>query len=67
MATYKKNLTDSSEHQLGCPCNLEYDYKNLNQLMSFSINNIGDPFIGSNYGVHSRPFEVGSWIGLPNS
>ncbi|GLT32143.1 hypothetical protein SLA2020_068300 [Shorea laevis] len=35
MATYKKNLTDRSERQLG------------------------DPFIDSNYGIHSRPFEVG--------
>jgi histidine decarboxylase len=28
-------------------------------LQHFSINNLGDPFIESNYGVHSRPFEVG--------
>ncbi|GKV30948.1 hypothetical protein SLEP1_g39707 [Rubroshorea leprosula] len=59
MATYKKNLTDRSEHQLGYPFNLEYDYKDLNQLMPFSINNIGDPFIGGDCGNHSRPFEVG--------
>ena len=31
----------------------------LGQLQHFSINNLGDPFIESNYGVHSRPFEVG--------
>ncbi|GKV30951.1 hypothetical protein SLEP1_g39709 [Rubroshorea leprosula] len=59
MATYKKNLTDRSEHQLGYPCNLEYDYKNLNQLLCFPINNIGDPFTDGNFGIHSRPFEVG--------
>ncbi|WVZ09530.1 hypothetical protein V8G54_014060 [Vigna mungo] len=27
--------------------------------LHFSINNLGDPFIESNYGVHSRQFEVG--------
>ncbi|VAH69815.1 unnamed protein product [Triticum turgidum subsp. durum] len=28
------------------------------QFQNFSINNLGDPFIESNYGVHSRQFEV---------
>ncbi|KAL7207626.1 hypothetical protein ACSBR1_029555 [Camellia fascicularis] len=28
-------------------------------LQYFSINNLGDPFIESNYGVHSGQFEVG--------
>ena len=26
--------------------------------MRYSINNLGDPFVPSNYGVHSRQFEV---------
>ena len=25
--------------------------------MKYSINNLGDPFVTSNYGVHSRQFE----------
>ncbi len=28
------------------------------QSSRFSINNLGDPFIESNYGVHSRLFEI---------
>jgi hypothetical protein len=41
------------------PYNLDFDsYKALEGLSRFSINNLGDPFIESNYGVHSRPFEV---------
>lgn len=43
----------------GYPYNLEFDYGALGQLQHFSINNLGDPFIESNYGVHSRQFEVG--------
>ena len=43
----------------GYPYNLDFDYGALAQLQRFSINNLGDPFIESNYGVHSRPFEVG--------
>jgi histidine decarboxylase len=38
---------------------LDFDYGALTQLQHFSINNLGDPFIESNYGVHSRQFEVG--------
>ena len=30
----------------------------LHPFMKYSINNLGDPFITSNYGVHSRQFEV---------
>ncbi|KAL6524977.1 hypothetical protein OROMI_030570 [Orobanche minor] len=41
------------------PYNLDFDYGALSQLQHFSINNLGDPFIESNYGVHSRQFEVG--------
>ena len=43
----------------GYPYNLDFDYGALSQLQHFSINNLGDPFIESNYGVHSRQFEIG--------
>ena len=36
----------------------DFDYGALAGLERFSINNLGDPFIESNYGVHSREFEV---------
>ena len=41
------------------PYNLDFDYGALEGLFKYSINNLGDPFIESNYGVHSRDFEVG--------
>jgi len=40
------------------PYNLDFDYGALEGLFKYSINNLGDPFIESNYGVHSRDFEV---------
>ncbi len=45
------------------PYNLDFDYGALDGLNRFSINNLGDPFIESNYGVHSREFEV-SWCSI---
>ncbi|CAL5229647.1 g13012 [Coccomyxa viridis] len=44
---------------MGYPYNLDFDFSALEGLQKFSINNLGDPFIESNYGVHSREFEVG--------
>eukprot|EP00252_Welwitschia_mirabilis_P016973 TRINITY_DN37751_c0_g1_i1.p1 TRINITY_DN37751_c0_g1~~TRINITY_DN37751_c0_g1_i1.p1 ORF type:complete len:503 (+),score=82.67 TRINITY_DN37751_c0_g1_i1:257-1765(+) len=59
LAKYRRNLIDRTKHHLGYPYNLDFDYGALAQLQHFSINNLGDPFIESNYGVHSRQFEVG--------
>ncbi|PHT83949.1 Serine decarboxylase 2 [Capsicum annuum] len=59
LARYRKTLSDRTKFHLGYPYNLDFDYGALTQLQHFSINNLGDPFIESNYGVHSRQFEVG--------
>jgi histidine decarboxylase len=37
---------------------LSYNYEDVWGFMKYSINNLGDPFIESNYAVHSRPFEL---------
>ncbi|KAH0683459.1 hypothetical protein KY290_022076 [Solanum tuberosum] len=59
LARYRKTLTDRTKYHLGYPYNLDFDYGALTQLQHFSINNLGDPFIESNYDVHSRQLEVG--------
>ncbi|KAL2894216.1 Serine decarboxylase [Bienertia sinuspersici] len=59
LARYRQSLLERTKNHLGYPYNLDFDYGALGQLQHFSINNLGDPFIESNYGVHSRQFEVG--------
>ncbi|GAQ86494.1 serine decarboxylase [Klebsormidium nitens] len=59
LAKFRMHLEERTRHHLGYPYNLEFDYGALSQLQGYSINNLGDPFIESNYGVHSRQFEVG--------
>ncbi|CAN6438983.1 unnamed protein product [Victoria cruziana] len=59
LARFRASLLERTKHHLGYPYNLDFDYGALGQLQHFSINNLGDPFIESNYGVHSRQFEVG--------
>jgi histidine decarboxylase len=55
---YKEHLKERTSHHFGYPYNLSFDHKNLGEFLKYSINNLGDPFKRSFYGVHSRPFEV---------
>lgn len=55
---FEEHLKERTFHHLGYPYNLEYNFGCLSVLQNYSINNLGDPFIESNYGVHSREFEV---------
>jgi len=58
LSTYKRHLSHRSSVHLGYPYNFVYDHEELSPFLQFSLNNLGDPFIASNYGVHSRQFEV---------
>ncbi|GMI46304.1 hypothetical protein TrCOL_g2776 [Triparma columacea] len=58
LETYDKLLKRRSSVHFGYPYNLMYDHSELHPFMKYSINNLGDPFVTSNYGVHSRQFEV---------
>ncbi|XP_047078703.1 serine decarboxylase 1-like [Lolium rigidum] len=58
LAAFASHLQERTAHHLGYPVNLQFDFSLLAQFQRFSINNLGDPFIESNYGVHSKQFEV---------
>ena len=55
---FEYSLKYKTYHHLGYPYNLTFDYGCLQNLAQYSINNLGDPFVPSNYGVHSREFEI---------
>jgi histidine decarboxylase len=57
LKAYDNLLKARSSVHFGYPYNLMYNHEELYQFMKYSINNLGDPFITSNYGVHSRQFE----------
>jgi histidine decarboxylase len=57
LQAYEKFLQQRSSVHFGYPYNLMYDHQELFSFMKYSINNLGDPFVPSNYGVHSRQFE----------
>ncbi|GAX25324.1 histidine decarboxylase [Fistulifera solaris] len=58
LAAYNSFLQGKSSVHFGYPYNLMFDFREVMQFLQYSINNLGDPFVPSNYGVHSRQFEV---------
>ena len=42
---------------VGYPVNSDFDYSLLFDFLNFNINNVGDPYINSNYAVNSRMAE----------
>ncbi|MCK4892212.1 MAG: histidine decarboxylase [Candidatus Pacebacteria bacterium] len=52
-----KILGEKTDTFFGYPCNADFDYSELTKFLDFSINNVGDPFSGSNYQVNTRKFE----------
>mmetsp|Transcript_27038 Transcript_27038/g.50550 ORF Transcript_27038/g.50550 Transcript_27038/m.50550 type:complete len:425 (-) Transcript_27038:164-1438(-) len=59
LTEYENRLKERTQLHLGYPYNLDFDFSNLQTLQRYSINNLGDPWVESNYGVHSREFEIG--------
>jgi histidine decarboxylase len=57
LETYDQLLQRQSSIHFGYPYNLMYNHEEIYRFMRYSINNLGDPFVPSNYGVHSRQFE----------
>lgn len=57
LEAYDKVLQQRSSVHFGYPYNLMYDHQELFNFMKYSINNLGDPYVTSNYSVHSRQFE----------
>ncbi|QDZ20871.1 pyridoxal phosphate-dependent transferase [Chloropicon primus] len=56
---YAALLKQRTATHMGYPYNLAFEYGDLDCLLKYCINNLGDPWIESNYGVHSRQFELG--------
>ena len=56
--SFEDYIKDRTKFHLGYPYNLNFEYEDLSRFFKYSINNLGDPFNASNYGVHSRKFEL---------
>ncbi|XP_026452753.1 serine decarboxylase 1-like [Papaver somniferum] len=60
LAKYENYLLERVKHQLGYPKNMDLDHGTpLAWLQRFHLNNCGDPFTKSNFGLNSQQFELG--------
>ncbi|XOF34970.1 MAG: histidine decarboxylase [Candidatus Electrothrix sp. YB6] len=53
---YEK-IQEKSGTFMGYPCNLDFDYSELYRFLNYAVNNVGDPFISSNYQVNTHEIE----------
>ncbi|MCM1984547.1 histidine decarboxylase [Lyngbya confervoides] len=52
-----QSLSRESRLFLGYPCNQVFDYRPLYRFMDFPMNNVGDPFLASNYHLNTLELE----------
>jgi histidine decarboxylase len=52
-----QDIQKESEHFLGYPCNKVFDYSPLYRFLQFPLNNVGDPYLPSNYHLNTHDFE----------
>lgn len=57
LSEFLQQVEQRTKFHAGYPYNLDYNYAPLFKFLEFSLNNLGDPFVEANYGIHSRKFE----------
>ncbi len=50
-------LSGLREKSIGYPCNQAFDYSELFPFLNLAINNVGDPFTGSNFRMNTHEIE----------
>ena len=57
LAELLETIKDVDQRQVGYPTNQIFDYSALIPFLSYSINNVGDPFHQTNYRANTHQFE----------
>jgi histidine decarboxylase len=52
-----RRLAAETGHFLGYPCTADFDYSALDRFLRYPINNVGDPYVPSNYHINTHDFE----------
>ncbi len=51
------SMNKACDKHAGYPCNMSFDYSELFRFMEFGMNNVGDPFGGTNFGLNTHAIE----------
>ncbi len=54
---FYQNIQSESSQLLGYPCNGIFDYSPLYRFLQYPLNNVGDPYLPSNYHLNTHEFE----------
>ena len=54
----EEHLIAEKDKAIGYPCNASFNYEALYRFLAYPINNIGDPYIPSNYHLNTHHFEL---------
>jgi len=57
LSELEESLRQSAAHFMGYPCNMDFDYSKILPFLKYPINNVGDPYIKSLYGLHTHEME----------
>jgi histidine decarboxylase len=52
-----RDVQTEAERFLGYPCNALFDYSPLFKFLRYPLNNVGDPYLPSNYHLNTHEFE----------
>lgn len=50
-------MVGKQRYFVGYPCNQSFNYEEITRFLSFSLNNVGDPFSGTNIPLNTHDFE----------
>ncbi|MDC0253709.1 histidine decarboxylase [Bacteriovoracales bacterium] len=50
-------FSENMESFLGYPCNGKFDYRSLYPFLDYPLNNVGDPFVSSNFALNTHNIE----------
>ena len=57
LEAFRGKLQRLRRYFIGYPCNQDFDYSELEPFLEYTINNVGDPFGGSNIPLNTHEFE----------
>ncbi len=57
LEAFRGKLQGLRRYFIGYPCNQDFDYSELEPFLNYTINNVGDPFGGSNIPLNTHEFE----------
>lgn len=57
LSNFKEKILNLRHSMVGYPCNQGVDYSPMYEFLNLTLNNVGDPFSGSNFRMNTHEFE----------